>query len=230
MNSHDNDTQCELFATRGECHYNPQWMLGNCAVSCGSCRSTVTVTDKVYFDITIGGDPIGRIVFGLMGDIAPLTVRNFKLLSEGYVNEDGVRLWYKGSPFHRVIKDFMIQGGDIVQGNGLGFKSIYGGHFEDENFVLKNYGPGWLGMANRGPDTNGCQIYVTGVNTPWLNSKHVVFGKVLEGMDVVRQIEYTATDEKDKPIQDVIVSDSGSLPVYRPFSVTRAPVFEKEED
>ena len=226
VNSFGNDTRCEEFSRWGECQRNPKWMLPNCAAACGACQGTADVTNMVYFDITIGGQPAGRILFGLMGNIAPKTVRNFLLLSQGYINEDGETLWYKGSPFHRVINDFMIQGGDLVVGNGLGFKSIYGGHFPDENFVLRNYGPGWLGMANRGPDTNGCQIYITTSNTPWLNGKHVVFGKVLEGMNVVRAIEKTQTDDNDKPVQDCLVADSGVLPVIRPFSITRAPIQE----
>ncbi|ESO12421.1 hypothetical protein HELRODRAFT_63126, partial [Helobdella robusta] len=170
---------------------------------------------KAFFDIRIDGEYIGRIVFGLFNWTCPITVRNFAELCDS-TNGYG----YPGSPFHRTIKNFMIQGrGDIVSGDGYGFKSIYGGEFNDENFILKNY-VGMLGMANRGKNSNGCQIYINTVPTPWLDDKHVVFGKVLAGYDVVKQIENYPRDSNDRPLKPIIISYSGTIPVPEPYEVS----------
>jgi peptidyl-prolyl cis-trans isomerase B (cyclophilin B) len=182
------------------------------------------VTDIVFFDITIGGEPAGRIEIGLFGKTVPKTVKNFVGLATRHEKEeakDGKLVGYKGSMFHRVINDFMLQGGDFTNGDGTGGESIYGKKFADENFKLKHYGAGWLSMANAGKDTNGSQFFITVKKTAWLDGRHVVFGKILKGMDIVRKIESTKTNANDKPVQDVVIADSGIIVVEEPFAVNR---------
>jgi len=170
----------------------------------------VKVTDQVYFDVSIGQRSVGRIVIGLFGEVVPKTVKNFMGLCSPGVNGRS----YSGMQFHRVIKDFMIQGGDIVRGDGTGSTSIYGGQFDDENFTLRHTGPGILSMANSGPNTNGCQFFITTVKTSWLDGKHVVFGKVVDGFETtVKAVEGTPTSAGDKPREPAVVTQCGFLPL-----------------
>lgn len=168
----------------------------------------------VFFDIKQGDEELGRIIMQLYKDITPKTAENFRALCTGEkgVGKLGKPLHYKGSTFHRVIKDFMIQGGDFTAGNGTGGESIYGEKFQDENFIVKHTKSGLLSMANAGKGTNGSQFFITSKETPHLDGKHVVFGHVVEGMDVFRKIEDCKTDGSDKPDVDIVIADCGELP------------------
>merc|ERR1712070_895294 len=176
----------------------------------------------VFFDIKIGDAEPQRVVMGLYGDVVPKTVKNFVQLANG-VDENGEVIkastgqdaTFKGSKFHRVIPNFMLQGGDFTRGDGRGGESIYGAKFADENFKLKHEGPGTLSMANAGPNTNGSQFFICTVKTSWLDGRHVVFGKIIEGMDVVTAVEAVGS-QSGKTTKEVKIADSGSLDMPPP--------------
>jgi len=170
------------------------------------------ITHKCFFDVKIGDEAPARITIGLFGDDVPKTVANFVSLCTGDkgMGQSGKPLHFKGSKFHRIIPNFMIQGGDFTRGDGTGGESIYGAKFADENFKLKHTEPGILSMANAGPNTNGSQFFITTVKTSWLDGRHVVFGKVIEGLDVVTKVEAVGSSS-GTPQKSVVIHDSGIL-------------------
>ncbi|TFK97146.1 mitochondrial peptidyl-prolyl cis-trans isomerase D [Pterulicium gracile] len=187
----------------------------------GSCLSAPIDTSTypfsarttVFLSISIDNGPAERIVIQLYNDISPKTSANFHALCTGEkgVGGSGCKLWYKGSSVHRVKNGQFVQGGDFTHGNGRGGESIFGERFADENFDLKHDKAGLLSMANSGKDTNGSQFFITSSAAPQLDGKHVVFGEVLEGMDVVHRIERIPVDANDKPLQPVTIVDCGAL-------------------
>lgn len=167
---------------------------------------------KVFFDILIGKMKAGRIVMELFADATPKTAENFRALCTGEkgIGNAGKPLHYKGSTFHRIIPNFMCQGGDFTRGNGTGGESIYGAKFADENFKLKHTGPGVLSMANSGPNTNGSQFFICTEKASWLDGKHVVFGKVVDGYGVVQEMEKVGSNSGTTK-ETVIVEDCGQI-------------------
>ncbi|KAK4054040.1 Peptidyl-prolyl cis-trans isomerase [Microbotryomycetes sp. JL221] len=171
------------------------------------------VNPRVFFDISVEGQLLGRIIFELFADRVPKTAENFRALCTGSagVNSSGVPLWYKGSIFHRVIAGFMIQGGDFTLRNGKGGESIYGGTFADEDLKREIDAEGLLCMANRGKDTNGSQFFVSLRPCPHLKGKHVVFGRVVKGFEIVEAMSKLGVDAKDHPLQLITISHCGEL-------------------
>ncbi|KCV70179.1 peptidyl-prolyl cis-trans isomerase H [Fonticula alba] len=170
----------------------------------------------VFMDISIGGQHIGRMKMELFADVVPKTAENFRQLCTGEFRQGGKPIGYKGVKFHRIIKGFMVQGGDFVNGDGTGAMNIYNktSYFDDENFTLTHDVPGLLSMANSGPNTNGCQFFITCAPADFLNQKHVVFGKLLddEGFYTLRMIEQLAVNPKNhQPIHDVVVTQCGEM-------------------
>ncbi|MBB1126200.1 peptidylprolyl isomerase [Thiospirillum jenense] len=164
-------------------------------------QSIAATNPHIAIDVSIDGQAAGTVEFELFADVVPKTAENFRALCTG---ERGEALRYAGSPFHRIIPDFMIQGGDFTNGNGTGGQSIYGERFADENFTLKHTQAGLLSMANAGPNTNGSQFFITVAPTDWLDGKHVVFGKVVKGMDVISKIEAQGTSS-GRPLKPVVL-------------------------
>ena len=180
--------------------------------ACTFAETLDTVTEKVFFDITIDGEAAGRIVFGLFGNTVPKTAGNFAALTTGEagVGNSGKPLYFKGSSFHRIIPGCMAQGGDFTNGNGTGGESIYGSKFADENFTLKHSKPYLLSMANAGPNTNGSQFFITFAATSWLDGRHTVFGEVIEGVDVVLKLEKIGSGSGTTS-KKAVIADSGKL-------------------
>lgn len=173
---------------------------------------TSKVNPKVFFDVSIKGEPVGRITFELNANVTPKTAENFRQLCTGEagMTSSGVPMTYKNSVFHRVIPNFMLQGGDFTNFNGTGGESIYGAKFEDENFEIPHTKPGQLSMANAGPNTNGSQFFITTIATTWLDGNHTVFGEVIEGMDVVDLIEQQGSPSGE-PKNNIMISDCGEV-------------------
>ncbi|XP_058056273.1 uncharacterized protein LOC131207667 [Anopheles bellator] len=192
-----------------------KFIRGSCSVQ----GATFKVTSQVYMDVSIDGEMIGRVIIGMFGEEAPKTVANFRKLCTDHVDE----FTYRGSRFHRVIPKFMVQGGDVVSGDGHGAISIYGKYFDDENLNINHSCSGLIAMANRGPNTNGCQFYITTMPAPWLDGKHTVFGKVLDGQGIVHKVEQVKTDTDDYPVKQVIIEDCGDHPMNAEFTVSDDP-------
>lgn len=168
----------------------------------------------VFFDITIGGQDIGKMHMELFQNVVPMTAENFRQLCTGECRRDGVPLGYKGCTFHRIVKDFMIQGGDFINNDGTGVFSIYndGGEFNDENFQISHNKAGLLSMANSGPNTNGCQFFITTTACDFLDKKHVVFGRVFEeDMHMLRKLENAAIGPNNRPRMAVAIKQCGQM-------------------
>lgn len=195
---------------------------------------TYTVTEEAYFDIVIANTskhqkPIeGRITIACFGDIVPITCLNFVSLAKGYRKSKEV-LWYKNTPIHRIIRDFVIQMGDVSGQKGKGGKSIYGDTFQDENFKLSHRGTGWVSMANFGRDTNGAQFFIMLQPARWLDGKHVVFGKVIKGMDMVRKIGEAETYVTGKPKMSIKVVDSGVVGLASKYEIPENEILNDED-
>ena len=165
----------------------------------------------VFFDISIAGQPAGRIKMELFADVVPKTAENFRQLCTGEYRRNGVPQGFKGCQFHRIIKDFMVQGGDFIKGDGTGCISIYGEKFDDENFKLSHDSAGLLSMANSGPNSNGCQFFITCNECKYLDNKHVVFGKVIDGLLTLRRIENISVGAQNRPKTPCIISECGEM-------------------
>jgi len=184
-----------------------EWMKEKVYAPGGTMDKTLKLrgNPKVFFDITADGEAVGRVVMQVRKDVVPKTADNFRQLC---LKDEGEG--YKGCTFHRVIPDFMCQGGDFTNHDGTGGRSIYGEKFADENFTLKHTGPGVLSMANAGPGTNGSQFFLCTAKTAWLDGKHVVFGKVVKGLDIVKKVESFGSSD-GKTSKKIVIADCGEL-------------------
>ncbi|KAJ8303943.1 hypothetical protein KUTeg_017526 [Tegillarca granosa] len=197
-------------------------------------KKNFTVTEEVWFDIEIkdydqGDDYRGRFVVGLFGGKCPVTTLNFKSLAKGY-KRGSKTLSYKNTPIHRVVTDFVVQMGDVTNGDGTGGESIYGPRFGDENFDLSHRAPGMVAMANRGPDSNGSQFFVLLSKARWLDGKHVVFGKVIKGMDVIKTLgDLELKKETSMPVKNVKIIDCGIVGIDRKYELSNEQV-DSDED
>lgn len=207
-------------------------LLAGCVLSEIECNHTIT--KHAWFDIFIkdydgpGEDFHGRFVIGLFGDAAPATVLNFASIAKGY-KHDKTTLHYKNTKVHRVVRDFVIQMGDVTVGDGTGGKSIYGETFDDEDYILSHRSAGFVSMANHGKNTNGSQFFILLVRARWLDKRHVVFGKVIKGFDVIRKISEIETNkETGMPKKKIKIVDCGSDDVKK-YCLSEAEI-EVEED
>lgn len=194
-------------------------------ISVAYSSSNHTITDEAWFDIEIkdmyapGEDYKGRFTIGLFGDTAPITVLNFRSIAKG-VKHRHSKLHYKNTPVHRIVKDFIIQMGDITVGDGTGGKSIFANKFNDEEFILSHRGAGWVAMANHGPDTNGSQFYILLQKARWLDGKHVVFGKVIRGYDVIKTIGDVDSDiSTARPKKKITIVDCGLNKIEKKYEL-----------
>lgn len=165
----------------------------------------------VFLDVSIGGQALGRIKIELFAHLVPKTAENFRQFCTGEFKRNSIPQGYKNATFHRIIKDFMLQGGDFMRGDGTGSISIYGDTFSDEGFPMNHYGPGLVSMANSGPNTNGSQFFITCAPCDFLDGKHVVFGRVVEGLSVVRRIEETPVGQQNRPKLPVVITECGQM-------------------
>ncbi|KAI3379143.1 hypothetical protein SNEBB_010875 [Seison nebaliae] len=184
-----------------------------------------TVTDLASFEIEVtdypekGEDLRGTLKIGLFGKTVPMTVLNFKSLTTGYQRGNQRKLWYKNTLIHRIVPDFVLQLGDVLKSDGTGSISIYGDKFVDENFFLSHGAPGILSMANHGKDTNGCQFFILLNKARWLDNKHVVFGKVLEGMDFLRELGEIPLSKQGTPKKKMKIIECEVNDVHRQFEL-----------
>ncbi|KAF8224147.1 hypothetical protein L208DRAFT_498161 [Tricholoma matsutake] len=176
------------------------------------------VRPRTFFDFSVNNDLLGRVIFELFNDTVPITCENFRALCTGEkgLSSSGNPLYYKNSIIHRSIHNFMIQGGDFTKRSGAGGESIYGSTFVDEDLSRPLDTEGLLCMANKGPNTNGSQFFITLRQCPHLNGKHVVFGKVIKGYEVIKQVAEVLVDEKDRPLTPVVISNCGELELRKP--------------